>query len=309
MHNGRIAVLAGGDSPERDISLASGDSVAAALNESGYLAKIFDPAASDLAGIPWSEFDACFVALHGGAGEDGRIQRRLELLKVPYTGSRPSACRLAMSKSASKERFLQSSVATAPYVLFQVDDPISQIEEKVAGLGYPLVIKPDSQGSSLGVGVAHLASELPRCLTSCGQFDDFAIAEPLIRGREFTVAIIGRRPLPLLEIVSPHGLFDYDAKYTSELTQYCFDTQLADDEVGRIQELAVSAAACLGTVGLCRVDLMRDTLGRPWILEVNAVPGLTEHSLVPKAARQAGIDMARLCELLIQQCLTTEVIR
>lgn len=306
-NKGRIAVLAGGDSPEREISLASGACVKGALDAAGYSARVFDPGCSDLASIPWSEFDAGFIALHGGAGEDGRIQRRLELLKVPYTGSRPAACRLAMSKSASKERFLQAGVPTARYVLLQTDDPANKVAAKLDDLGYPLVIKPDSQGSSLGVSVAQDASQLEACLAACRPFDDFAIAEPLIRGREFTVAVIERRALPVLEIIPQGGLFDYAAKYTSEQTQYRFDSGLAASEVVRIEQLAVAAAACLGTSGLCRIDLMRDTQGRPWVLEVNTVPGMTDHSLAPKAARQGGIEMPRLCDLLIQQCLTTEV--
>jgi D-alanine-D-alanine ligase len=303
----RIAVLAGGDSAERQVSLASGACVAAALGTAGHTVKVFDPADCDLADIPWGEFDACFIALHGGAGEDGRIQRRLELLKVPYTGSGPAACRLAMSKSASKERFLQADVPTLLYVLFSSAETAADVARRVARLGFPLVIKPDSQGSSLGVSVAHDSADLEACLRGCRQFDAFAIAEPRVHGREFTVTVIDRQALPLLEIVAPGALFDYEAKYFNPATQYRFETGLSAARNAAMEQIAVEAAACLHMTGLCRVDLIMDQAGRPWVLEVNAVPGLTEHSLAPMAARQAGLEMPQLCDLLVRQCLTLEV--
>jgi D-alanine-D-alanine ligase len=174
-------------------------------------------------------------------------------------------------------------------------------------LDYPLVIKPDSQGSSLGVGVARCPSELDACLAACRPLDAYAIAETLVRGREFTVAIFDRRPLPLVEIVTSGGIFDYAAKYLSDITQYRFGTLPAAD-AARLEEIAVAAAECLGTNGLCRVDLMLDHAGRPWVLEVNTVPGMTAHSLAPMAARRAGLEMSQLCHLLVQQCLPAEAI-
>jgi D-alanine-D-alanine ligase len=303
----RIAVLAGGDSAECDVSLASGACVAAALETAGHAAEVIDPARVDLAEVSWRHTDACFIALHGGAGEDGRIQRRLDLLKAPYTGSGPSACRLAMSKSASKERFLQAGVPTKPYVLFHSSDDAADVQGKLAHLGYPLVIKPDSQGSSLGVSCVRGAAELPAALAQCRRYDRYALAEPLIRGREFTVALVGRCALPVLEIVGPHGLFDYHAKYASKSTRHRFDCGLNDSVMQSIRLSAIAAAESLGTAGLVRVDLMLDAARRPWVLELNAVPGMTDHSLVPMAARRAGLDMPALCEWLVQQCLNVEV--
>jgi D-alanine-D-alanine ligase len=303
----RVAVLAGGESAEREVSLRSGASVAAALRGAGDIVEVFDTAETNLAQIPWKHFDACLIALHGGAGEDGRIQRRLDLLKVRYTGSDMAACRLAMSKSASKERFLQTGVPTPPYVLFQVDEACQQVAAKVGSLGYPLVIKPDSQGSSLGVCVAGAPTDLPQCLADCRRYDDYAIAEPLVEGRELTVSILGRRALPVLEIVPPKQLFDYEAKYHNPHTQYRFETGLSPTLLERVQQIAVRAAHALGTRGLVRVDLRLDRQERPWVLEVNTVPGLTADSLAPKAALRDGLDMAQLCRWMIRDCLAVEV--
>jgi D-alanine-D-alanine ligase len=303
----RIAVLAGGDSAERDVSLQSGAHVAAALAAAGNEVELFDPCETPLAQIPWKHFDVCFIALHGGAGEDGRLQRRLELLKVPYTGSGPAPCRLAMSKSASKERFLQAGVPTKPYLLFHLDEPIHEIADRLGSLEYPLIVKPDSQGSSLGVRVVHERGELADALRECRRYDDYGIAEPRIDGRELTVSLLGRIALPVLEIVHGGSLFDYTAKYSSPATEYRFETGLPDRMLEEIQQIAAAAAESLGTRGLVRVDLMLDADERPWVLEVNTVPGLTAHSLAPKGAERIGLGMAELCHWMIQDCLSLEV--
>ena len=303
----RVAVLAGGDSAEREISLQSGAHVAGALETVGNEVEIFDPSQTPLDQIPWKHFDVCFIALHGGAGEDGRIQRRLELLKVPYTGSRMAACRLAMSKSASKERFLQAGVATKPYVLFHLAEPVGQIAERLASLDFPLVIKPDSQGSSLGVSVARRPDELEACLRECRRYDDYGIAEPRIAGREMTVSLLGRIALPVLEIVHEAAMFDYAAKYTSASTEFRFETGLPESKLEEIQHVAAAAAESLGTRGLVRVDIMLDEYQQPWVLEANTVPGLTCHSLAPKAAQRIGWNMADLCHWMIQDSLAIEV--
>lgn len=302
----RLAVLAGGDSAERDVSLISGRCVAQALEAAGYQVEVFDPAADELADIPWSKFEACFIALHGGAGEDGRLQRRLDLLRVAYTGSGPAACSLAMSKSASKERFLQAGVPTLPYRLLETTQSNSPLHSDAA-FGFPLIIKPDGQGSSLGVNIARHDLEVRTALSACRELDRYAIAEPLIVGREFTVAVLDRMALPLLEIIPPRGLFDYQAKYLSAATQYRFDTGLSAKKIAGLEQIALRAAASLGTAGLCRVDLLLDQCGQPWVLEVNTVPGMTDHSLAPMAARRAGWEMPQLCDRLVQQCLAREV--
>lgn len=311
MNSGRwplsVAVLAGGASHERIVSLASGHEVVAALRSAQHRVELIDPAEAELVKIDWRQFDVCFLALHGGAGEDGRIQARLEELSVPYVGSRPDASRLAMSKSASKERFYQSRVPTLPYVLFHVSEPTEDVASHVTRLGYPLVIKPESQGSSLGVGFAASDADLANCIEHSSKFDPFILAEPWIDGREYTIAVLGREPLPLIEIASPRGFFDYDAKYHDTATEYRFETGLARDEVVRLQSIAVAAAEALGTSGLVPVDVMVDRKGRPWVLEVNTLPGMTATSLAPKAAARAGLDMVALCEWMLRNALPVEV--
>ena len=303
-----IAVLAGGNSAERDVSLESGTNVLAALEASGHATAAIDPAQCDLAEIAWSRFDACFIALHGGAGEDGRLQRRLELLRVPYTGSGPDACRLAMSKSASKERFLQAELPTLDYVLVAAGDDPQQVQARAARLPYPLIAKPDSQGSSLGVGVARTPDELPQRVAQAGKFDSYVLIEPYVKGREFTVALIGREVLPTAEIVASRGVFDYAAKYQAD-DPHEVRFELPSELVRALEELARRAAEALGTRGLVRVDIRMDDADRPWLLELNAVPGLTDTSLAPQAAAQAGIDMPRLCDRLVRDCLALTAVR
>ncbi len=302
----RVAVLAGGNSSERQISILSGWQVASALETAGHQTTWFDPAEVQLAAIPWDEFDACFIALHGGAGEDGRIQQQLERLGVPYTGSGPAASWLAMSKSAGKERFLQAGVPTPDYFLVRSADAPRDIARRARRLGFPLVVKPDSQGSSLGVGIAPDARGLRACLEKAFALDPFAIVERRIEGREFTVAVLDRRPLPLLEIVAAELIFSFDAKYSSPETDYRFESGLPTDIEAELTEVAVGAAEALGTRGLVRVDLMRDRAGRSWVLEVNTVPGLTARSLAPQAAARAGISMPQLCTWMVHDCLTRE---
>lgn len=295
----RVALLAGGDSPEREVSLTSGREVAAALTQRGHVVSSFDPAEIRLSEICWGRYDICFIALHGGAGEDGRLQGELEELVVPYTGSGPAASRLAMSKSAAKKRFERRGVPTPPAITFTASDPIDAVARRVASIGYPLVIKPDGQGSSLGVGIARDESQLAALAANGAHYDSWLLAERWIDGREFTVAVLGRRALPALEIAAPGGWFDYHAKYESSAVEYRFETDLPQAAVAQLESIAVGAAAALGAAGLVRVDLMLDHGGRPRVLEANAVPGLTSHSLAPKAAARAGIEFAALCEWML----------
>jgi D-alanine-D-alanine ligase len=301
----RVVVLAGGESAEREISLASGRAVIDALSSAGHQTRWVDPADCDPAEVAWADFDVCFIALHGGAGEDGRIQARLESLDVCYTGSNPAASQLAMSKSAAKERFLAAGLRTAAYCV--VDCPGHAGNPSPGELGFPLVVKPDRQGSSLGVGFAADRAELDRRVAEASRFANRVLVEKWIDGREFTVALVGRRPLPLMEIVTPRGLFDYEAKYESALTEYRFDHGLVESVASGISDRASAAVEALGCTGLARVDLMLDRRGRAWLLEVNTVPGLTEHSLAPKAAAQAGITMPQLCTWMLHDALAAKV--
>ncbi|MBS0210808.1 MAG: D-alanine--D-alanine ligase [Planctomycetes bacterium] len=302
-----IAVLAGGDSAERAVSLASGSEAAAALASLGHRVEQFDPLNTPITSIDWPRFDICFLALHGGAGEDGRVQQQLDELSVVYTGSGPAASRMAMSKSAAKHRFVEARVPTPTAMEFGEHDVLATIARECATLGWPLAIKPEGQGSSLGVGRADNAEQLAACVTASRQYDPLVLVEPWIDGREFTVTILGREPLPLLEIVAPGPVFDYDAKYLAEDTVYRFDSGLPADQIVRLRSVSVAAAAALDTRGLVRVDLMLDRAGRPWVLEVNTIPGLTPTSLAPRAAAQAGFDLPALCEWMVRDALHAEV--
>ena len=299
----RVAVLAGGESAEREVSQRSGAGVAAALCECGHQVTLVDPASQPVGKLNWDDFDVCFIALHGGAGEDGRVQAELARHGVPYTGSGPEACRLAMSKLASKQRFLAEGVPTPRYVLVGADDRLASIARRVSDLGYPLVLKPDDQGSSVGVTIARDSAELPIALAKSRRFGGSVLAETLVIGREFTVAMLDDRPLPLIEIVSPEPVFSYDAKYNSSLTEYKFDFALDDASRGAIEQAAIGAVRALGATGLTRVDVMLDRQASPWVLEVNTIPGMTARSLAPLAAARAGLEMPSLCDHLVKRCL------
>jgi D-alanine-D-alanine ligase len=299
----RVVVLAGGDSAERAVSLQSGQSVAAALAMAGHVPRVVDPANGPLTEICWNEFDACFLALHGGAGEDGRVQRQLDALHVPYTGSHAAASRLAMSKIASKRRFLAHGVPTPPYEWIRAHQGVEQVARRVARLDYPLVVKPDAQGSSVGVAVVESAAGLAAALDEARGCGGDCLAEPLVRGREFTVALIDDVALPTIEILPHQTVFSYDAKYHSATTEYRLDFPLDDSAAAAIRHAAVAAARALGTCGLARVDVMLSDDGQPWVLEVNTIPGMTFRSLAPLAAARAGIDMPQLCDLLVRRCL------
>jgi D-alanine-D-alanine ligase len=298
-----IALLAGGDSDEREVSLQSGAAVQRALAERGHTVIHLDPAVVDLPTVDWRQFDVAFNALHGRFGEDGGVQQILEAAGIPYTGSDVATSRLAFSKSAAKERFLQSGVPTPPYVLVHYADDPDRIARLVSSIGYPLVVKPDAQGSSLGVSIVREPRELDAALRLCFQFDAFGLIESYITGSEWTVGLLDDLVLPAICIETSREFFDYQAKYVDAGTQYRFDTGWPAGEVAAIEEAGAEAGRALGTRGLARVDLRVDTAHRPWILEVNTVPGMTDHSLIPKAAARVGIDFAELCERTISASL------
>lgn len=301
----RVAVLAGGSSSERDVSLISGAHVADALQAAGHQVDLIDPAETDLAKLDWDRFDGCFLALHGGEGEDGRIQAKLSQWHVPYTGSGPTASRIAMSKSAAKQVFLQAGIPTPGCVVIDRDVPAEVAVREIRMLGFPVVVKPDAQGSSLGVAVAWSTEQVAGHLTVAHRFDQLALAERFIAGREFTVAVLGRKPLPLLEIVGREEIFDYHSKYSSSVIEYHFDTGLSPMKIQELQRTAANAAAALGTAGLVRVDLMLDDCLRPWVLEINTLPGMTDRSMAPKAAAEIGLDLPALCDWILRDGLSS----
>ncbi len=305
----RIIVLAGGESPERAVSLRSGAAVALALAEAGHCVTRLDPVETALDAVDWSGCDACFIALHGGAGEDGRVQQQLELLGVPYTGSGPDACRLAMSKSAAKQRFAAYGVPTLDWCVTDAEDltrgsRAANVAKRVAPLGYPLIVKPDAQGSSLGITIVSAPRELSGAIRTAERFDEQCLIEPYVAGREFTVTLIDEQALPPIEIVSPERVFSYAAKYQSAETEYRFEFELAEPVRDDMMRAAVAAGQAVGAAGLSRVDLIVDSDDRVWVLELNAVPGLTARSLAPLAAARAGLDMTALCDVLVRRCLS-----
>ena len=298
-----IAVLAGGDSAERSISLAGGQAVSAALRERGHQVRDVDPARVDLRRYDWQNVDCAFLVLHGKNGEDGHTQATLEELEVSYTGSNSEASRLGFSKSATKERLLQQHVPTPNYVLVHQSDSPERLEQHARSLGYPLVIKPDTQGSSIGVSIVQTSEQLSAALEKSFNYDAFSLMETCILGTEWTVGLLDDQILPPIQIVTPRAFFDFDAKYADDQTDYRFEFEVTTDVVRRIELVAQQACRALGTQGLARVDLRVDHQLRPWVLEINTIPGLTDHSLVPKAAQRIGWSFSELCERAVASAL------
>lgn len=304
----RIAVLSGGESAERTISLQSGAAVSSALAKRGHRIVTIDPAETDLSRYDWSALDVVFIVLHGTYGEDGHVQAILESAAVPFTGSNSAVSRLAFSKSACKERLIQHGLPTPAYVLIHQSDDSRRIARQANKLGYPLVVKPDAQGSSLGISIVSSSEELPQALTVCFQYDAFGVLETAIAGSEWTVGFLDELSLPLIQIETQRRFFDYRAKYTDETTVYRFEFSLPSNVVRSIERTAADACSALGTRGLSRVDLMLDKHHRPWVLEVNTIPGMTDHSLIPMAAARQGIDLGELCERAVIPCLSPAVV-
>ena len=299
----RVLVLAGGTSSEREISLQSGAAVHAALTARGHEAALVDPAITDLFQCAWSPRDLAFIALHGAFGEDGEVQQLLEAAGIPYTGSDPHASRLAFSKSAAKLRFQQQGVPTPRYALVHRSDSPARLAELAERVGYPLVFKADQQGSSLGIVFVSKTEELQAAAEECFAYGPFAILEQMIVGTEWTLAVIDEATLPLIQIETPHSFFDYQAKYTDEQTQYLFESSYPPEVLEQVRSTGAAACRAIGTSGIARVDLRLDADLHPWVLEVNTIPGMTDHSLVPKAADRAGISFGELCERAIESAL------
>ncbi len=300
----RILVLAGGPSAEREISLNSGRAVERALESIGHVVTMFDPRDEHLTGVDAADFDVAFVALHGRYGEDGGVQAQLEVIGLPYTGSGPEASARAFSKTAAKARFFACGVPTPAAVTFQADDPVSDVVARATQLGFPVVVKPDRQGSSLGIRFAHTPQELALAITAALAFDTQGLIEVAIAGEEWTVPLLDEEVLPPIRIATPLAFFDYEAKYLREDTAYEFPEDVPLDYLVHILETAQQAARSLGVSSLSRVDLRVDPGGQPWVLEVNTIPGLTDHSLAPKSAAQRGLTFAQLCDQVCRRAIT-----
>jgi len=292
---GRVGVLYGGQSAEREVSLMSGNGVHDALRSVGVDAHLFDTGEKSLADLLNAGFDRVFIALHGRYGEDGTIQGALELMGLPYTGSGPMASTLAMDKIMTKRVWLQHGLPTPGFVVLTGESDLHKVE----ALGWPAMIKPPHEGSTLGITRVEDAAGLKDAYALAAGFDEQVLAEQFIRGRELTVPILGKgasaRALPVVEIIAPGGNYDYEHKYLSDETQYVCPAELDTVLTERLYRLAEQAYCSLGCEGWGRADFMLDEDGEPWLLEMNTSPGMTSHSLVPMSARASGMSYAQLC--------------
>ena len=301
---GRVGVLYGGKSAERDVSLMSGQGVCDALRSAGVDAHLFDTGRYTLVDLINAGFERVFIALHGRHGEDGTLQGALELMGLPYTGSGTLASSLAMNKIMTKQVWLQQALPTPRYAVLTEDSDLSAI---VAELGLPLMIKPPHEGSTLGVTKVDALEGLQDAYELAAKYDAEVLAEQFITGRELTVAVLGKgksaRALPIVEIVAPDGNYDYEHKYVSNDTQYLVPAPLDAELAASIRRIAEQAYVALGCEGWGRADFMLDAAGKAWLLEINTSPGMTSHSLVPMAAKADGMSYPELClEILSTAC-------
>jgi D-alanine-D-alanine ligase len=297
---GRVAVLFGGTSAEREVSLISGQAVLSALQAAGVNAEAFDPAERNIADM--KTYDRAFIVLHGRGGEDGTMQGALELLNIPYTGSGVLASALGMDKTRTKMLWLGCGLPTPSYARLTKD---TNFEQVITDLGLPLMVKPAREGSSIGMRKVEVAQDLEPAYAFAAQYDSEIIAEKWVTGKEYTIVILGDKALPVIRLQphQSHGFYDFDAKYNATDTQYLCPCGLDVDDEQRLQALAVKAFEMVGAKGWGRIDAMQDQEGNFWLLEVNTVPGMTDHSLVPMAARAAGLSFQQLVVNILSQTL------
>lgn len=292
---GRVAVVMGGNSAEREVSLKSGKAVLSALLATGVDAVGVD-AANDLIGqLQRQGVERVFNVLHGRGGEDGTLQGLLEFMKIPYTGSGVQASALSMDKVLTKRVWLSLGLSTPAFHMLSADSDWAAI---IAALG-TAVVKPVREGSSIGMSIAGTAEELQEAHAKAAAYDSDVMAEQYISGSEFSVSILGNEVLPAIELRTTHTFYDYDAKYIANDTQYLCPAPLSAAASAELSDLCRRAFDAIGCKGWGRVDVMRDGSGRFWLLEVNTVPGMTDHSLVPMAARARGLSFAELLQQVL----------
>jgi len=299
---GKVAVMLGGTSAERPVSLNSGAAVLAALTRQGVDAHAFDPANRNLGDLISGEFDRVFIALHGRYGEDGCMQGALELLAIPYTGSGVMASAIGMDKWRTKLLWRAAGLPTADWAILDAASDFAAVEKK---LGLPIFVKPAREGSSIGMSKVTEHGTLAAAYETAAEHDPLVLAEKFIDGAEFTVGILGDEALPLIRLAPApdKAFYDFDAKYIRNDTQYHCPAGLPNEQEMALRQLALDAFRLVGGRGWGRVDLMLDSLGNPYLLEVNTSPGMTDHSLVPMAARVAGMDFDALCLKILEQTL------
>ena len=302
---GKVAVLMGGLSAEREVSLMSGAGVLAALQSSGVKAMAFDPAQRPLEDLKQERVDRVFIALHGRYGEDGSIQGALEWLGIPYTGSGVMASAIAMDKVMTKRVWQSESLSTPRWICLGADRQTQEVVRTVPdALGLPLIVKPPHEGSSIGVTKVEGYSQMAEAVALSARYDTEVLCEEFIEGDEVTCPVLGTgaqaQALPVVRIVAPQGAYDYQNKYFTDVTQYHCPSGLSATEEAEIQRLVLAAYRTLGCRGWGRADLMvRASDRKPFLLEMNTSPGMTSHSLVPMSAKAAGISYEELCLRLL----------
>lgn len=297
----KVAVLYGGNSAERDVSLRSGDAVFNALISMGYNAELIDTKDFSLSELANKNIDRVFIALHGRGGEDGCLQGALEYMDIPYTGSDVLGSALSMDKIRSKQVFQAVNIPTAPFCIadksiYEKSDAHKIIEE----LGHKVMVKPANEGSSIGMAMAINAEQLHDALTAAFEYDQDVLVEAWITGPEYTVAILGNEALPAIHMETPREFYDYKAKYQSTTTQYHCPCGLPKENEEQLQAIALRAFKATGAKGWGRVDVMRSEVNGWQVLEVNTVPGMTETSLVPKAAKEHGLNFNELVSKVLE---------
>ena len=294
----RIGVLMGGTSAEREVSLKSGTAVHNALKTAGYNAVAIDVGSDICNALATARIEIAFLALHGGYGEDGSIQGMLEVLGIPYTGSGVLASALAMDKEASKKVFLYHHVPVPPFEVFRKGQRITE-----TAVGFPCVVKPAAEGSSIGVAVVRGINDFGKAMDRAFSFGPRLIVEPFIDGKEIHIGILNEKALGGVEVRPAGGFYSYEAKYTAGLTEYILPPELEKGVYEKAKATALSAHTALGCKGAARVDLRIDANGNPYVLEVNTIPGMTETSLLPKIAKLAGFDFLPLIEEIMKEAL------
>ena len=298
MNFGKVAVLMGGKSAEREISLMSGNGVLKALRLKGVDAHAFDPAQRDVFDLKREGFARCFIALHGRGGEDGTIQGALEMLGIAYTGSGVMGSAIGMDKWRTKMVWIANGIPTPKFRILTENENWSSVTRE---LGLPLIVKPANEGSTLGLTKVTKAKQLPEAYElATKKYKDLALAEQFIDGPEYTASVLGDEALPLIRIEAPKGNYDYQNKYFSDDTKYHCPSGLPQKKEKELQALSLQAFRAVGCRGWGRVDIMLDAKHKPWLLEVNTSPGMTGHSLVPMAARAVGIGYEDLCVKILE---------
>ena len=312
-----VVVLMGGISPEREISLRSGNAVARALKEAGFNVTCIDVKDEKIEELDRMDIDVAFIALHGYFGEDGGVQQLLELKGIPYTGSGINASRLAMDKLATKKCFIEAGIKTPDYITVTEFQELQEIQREISKLGLPVVLKPTRNGSSIGISIIKSINDLQIGLEKAFEFGYELLVEKYIKGRELTVGIMDDKPLPIIEIKPAVEFFNYEAKYKDDRTKYLIVEKTLSEQKNTVgdssrtigflspatynnaQELAINAQKILGCKGFSRVDMLLDDRDNLYLLEINTIPGFTEKSLLPKAAKAAGMSFPSLCEKIV----------